>query len=73
MSTSFVGDNTHIPFMTTSRTGMCVLQPTDEEDIGGHYYNRLEQGQCFRLTVLTLPQTAPGMFECRSDLNSIVL
>ena len=52
---------------------MCVLQPTDEEDIGGHYYNRLEQGQCCTLTVLTLPQTAPGMFECRSDLNSIVL
>ena len=56
MSTSFVGDITHIPFMNTSTTGMCVLQTTDEVDIGGHYNSTLEQGQCF---VLTLPQTAP--------------
>ena len=26
---------------------------------GGHYNSTLEQGQCFVLTVLTLPQTAP--------------
>ena len=31
----------------------------DEVDIGGHYNSTLEQGQCFVLTVLTLPQTAP--------------
>ena len=59
MSTSFVGDITHIPFMNTSTTGMCALQTTDEVDIGGHYNSTLEQGQCFVLTVLTLPQTAP--------------
>ena len=40
-------------------TGMCVLQTTDEVDIGGHYNSILEQGQCFVLTVLTLLQTAP--------------
>ena len=43
----------------TSTTGMCVLQTTDEVDIGGHYNSTLEQGQCSVLTVLTLPQTAP--------------
>ena len=59
MSTSFFGDITHIPFMNTSTTGMCVLQTTDEVDIGGHYNSTLEQGQCSVLTVLTLPQTAP--------------
>ena len=59
MSTSFVGDITHIPFMNASTTGMCVLQTTDEVDIGGHYNSTLEQGQCFVLTLLTLPQTAP--------------
>ena len=59
MSTSFVGDITHIPFMNTSTTGMCVLQTTDEVAIGGYYNSTLEQGQCFVLTVLTLPQTAP--------------
>ena len=56
MSTSFVGD---ITFMNTSTTGICVLQTTDEVDIGGHYNSTLEQGQCFVVTVLTLPQTAP--------------
>ena len=45
--------------MNTSTTGMCVLQTTDEVDIGGHYNSTLEQRQCFVLTVLTLPQTAP--------------
>ena len=59
MSTLFVGDTTHIPFMNTSGTGMCVLQTTDEVDIGEHYNSTLEQRQCFVLTVLTLPQTAP--------------
>ena len=59
MSTSFLGNITHIPFMNTSTTGMCVLQTTDEVDIGGHYNSTLEQGQCFVLPVLTLPQTAP--------------
>ena len=59
MSTSFVGGITHIPFMNASTTGMCVLQTTNEVDIGGHYNSTLEQGQCFVLTLLTLPQTAP--------------
>ena len=59
MSTLFVGDITHIPFMNTSTTGMCVLQTTDEVDIGGNYNSTLGQRQCFVLTVLTLPQTAP--------------
>ena len=45
--------------MNASTTGMCVLQTTDEVDIGGHYNSTLEQGQCFVLTLLTLPQTAP--------------
>ena len=56
MSTSLVGDITHV---NASTTGMCVLQTTDEVDIGGHYNSTLEQGQCFVLTLLTLPQTAP--------------
>ena len=48
MSTLFVGDITHIPFMNTSTTGMCVLQTTDEVDIGGHYNSTLEQRQCLK-------------------------
>ena len=40
-------------FKYIQRTGMCVLQTTDEVDIGGHYNSTLEQGQCFVLMVLT--------------------